>query len=106
LQHFKEEELAIIQTLDVELYLSDFAEIQLSNLDRKIGKPVKEALIKLLKLKTLSNFSQISEIYLVLWELRDFLLQDVLTIVYNNLYQHIGSLCTKLEDKIKELKDS
>ena len=106
MQHFKEEELAIIQTLDVELYLSDFAEIQLSNLDRKIGKPVKEALIKLLKLKTLSNFSQISEIYLVLWELRDFLLQDVLTIVYNNLYQHIGSLCTKLEDKIKELKDS
>jgi hypothetical protein len=106
LQHFKEEELAIIQTLDVELYLSDFAEIQLSNLDRKIGKPVKEALIKLLKLKTLSNFSQISEIYLVLWELRYFLLQDVLTIVYNNLYQHVGSLCTKLEDKIKELKDS
>jgi hypothetical protein len=106
LQHFKEEELAIIQTLDVELYLSDFAEIQLSNLDRKIGKPVKEALIKLLKLKTLSNFSQISEIYLVLWELRDFLLQDVLTIVYNNLYQHVGYLCTKLEDKIKELKDS
>ena len=106
MHHFKEEELAIIQTLDVELYLSDFAEIQLSNLDRKIGKPVKEALIKLLKLKTLSNFSQISEIYLVLWELRDFLLQDVLTIVYNNLYQHIGSLCTKLEDKIKELKDS
>jgi hypothetical protein len=45
LQHFKEEELAIIQTLDVELYLSDFAEIQLSNLDRKIGKPIKEALI-------------------------------------------------------------
>ena len=106
MQHFKEEELAIIQTLDVELYLSDFAEIQLSNLDRKIGKPVKEALIKLLKLKTLSNFSQISEIYLVLWELRDFLLQDVLTIVYNNLYQHVGYLCTKLEDKIKELKDS
>jgi len=28
LQHFREEELAIIQTLDIQLYLSDFAEIQ------------------------------------------------------------------------------
>lgn len=45
LQHFREEELAIIQTLDVELYLSDFAEIQQSNRNSKNGKAVKEALI-------------------------------------------------------------
>ena len=60
LQHFREEELAIIQTLDVELYLSDFAEIQQSNRNSKNGKAVKEALIILLKLKTLSSFSQVS----------------------------------------------